>query len=86
MLSFKWARGCQGLPSQCLKLLLQEDWGCHHAHRGEPLNEVADSLAAEAAKSDPARSIALDQDPEVVNFCLKGIWVEWDALVLEDLV
>jgi ribonuclease HI len=36
------------------------------AHRGEPLNELADSLAAEAAESDPARSIALDQDPEAV--------------------
>jgi ribonuclease HI len=36
------------------------------AHRGEPLNELADSLAAAAAESDPARSLALDQDPEAV--------------------
>jgi ribonuclease HI len=56
------------------------------AHRGEPLNELADSLAAEAAESDPARSIALDQDPEAVYFNLKGTWVEWDTRVREDLV
>ncbi len=37
------------------------------AHRGEPLNELADLLAAEAAESDPARSIALDQDPEAMT-------------------
>ena len=56
------------------------------AHRGEPLNELADSLAAAAAESDPARSIALDQDPEAVYFLLKETWVEWDARVREDLV
>jgi hypothetical protein len=42
-------------------------------HRREPLNEMADSLAAEAAESDPARSIALDLDPEAVYFLLKGL-------------
>ncbi len=45
-------------------------------HRGEPLNEHADSLAAEAAESDPACYIALDQDPAAVNFSLNGTWVE----------
>ncbi len=49
------------------------------AHRGEPLNELADSLAAAAAESDSARSIALDQDPEAVYFLLKETWVYWDA-------
>jgi hypothetical protein len=42
------------------------------AHRGEPLNELADALASEAAESDPVRSIALDQDPEAVYFNLNG--------------
>jgi ribonuclease HI len=56
------------------------------AHRGEPLNELADALASEAAESDPVRSIALDQDPEAVYFNLKGTWVEWDTRVREDLV
>jgi ribonuclease HI len=46
------------------------------AHRGEPLNELADALASVAADSDPFRSIALDQDPEAVYFNLKGSWVE----------
>ncbi len=52
------------------------------AHRGEPLNELADALASEAAESDQVRSIALDQDPEAVYFNLKGTWVEWDTHVL----
>ena len=56
------------------------------AHRGEPLNELADTLAAEAAESDPARSVALDQDPDAVYFLLKETWVEWDARLREDLV
>jgi ribonuclease HI len=56
------------------------------AHRGEPLNELADMLAGEAAESDPARSIALDQDPEAVHFCLRGTWVEWNTRVLADRV
>ncbi len=30
-----------------------------HAHRGEQLNELADTLAAEAAGSDPARGIVV---------------------------
>jgi ribonuclease HI len=56
------------------------------AHRGEPLNELADSLAAAGAESDPARSVALDQDPEAVYFLVKETWVEWDARAREDLV
>ena len=56
------------------------------AHRGEPLNEKADALAAEAAESDPARPLAMDQDPEAVYFLHKDTWVEWDARVREDLV
>jgi ribonuclease HI len=56
------------------------------AHRGEPLNELADSLAAAAAEADPARSVALDQDPDAVYFLLKETWVEWDARVREDLI
>ena len=56
------------------------------AHRGEPLNERADWLAGEAAESDPARSVALDQDPEAVHFCLRETWVEWDTRVRDDLV
>jgi ribonuclease HI len=56
------------------------------AHRGEPLNEKADALAAEAAELDPARPLAMDQDPEAVYFLHKETWVEWDARVREDLV
>ena len=56
------------------------------AHRGEPLNERADALAAAAAQSDPARPLAVDQDPEVVYFLHKEMWVEWDARLREDLV
>jgi hypothetical protein len=39
-----------------------------------PLNELADTLAAEAAESDPVRSVALDQDPDAVYFLLKVTW------------
>ena len=56
------------------------------AHRGEPLNEEADALAAAAAESDPARPLAMDQDPEAVYFLYREAWVEWDARVREDLV
>ncbi len=54
-------------------------------HRGEPLNELADSLAVVAAESDSARSIA---ELEAVYFLLtsKETWVEWDARIQEDLV
>ncbi len=45
-----------------------------------------DSLAGEAAESDPACSMALDQDPEAVYFLLKRTWVEWDTSVREVLV
>ncbi len=41
------------------------------AHRGEPLNEAADAMASEAGKFDPARAVALDQDPEAVYFLMK---------------
>jgi hypothetical protein len=70
-------RGEAGLITRFIKV---------RAHRGEPLNELADLLAGEAAKSNPARSIALDQDLEEVHFCLMGTWVEWDTRVREDLV
>ncbi len=56
------------------------------AHRGEPLNEGADALAAEAAESDHVRPMAMDQDPGAVYFLHKEMWVEWDARVREDLV
>ena len=56
------------------------------AHRGEPFNEMADWLAGETAESDPARSVAMDQDPEAVHFCLRGTWVKWDTRVRDDLV
>jgi ribonuclease HI len=56
------------------------------AHRAEPLNEMADTLAAAAAESDDSRPIALDLDPEAVHFLHKEKWVEWDARVREDLV
>jgi hypothetical protein len=35
-----------------------------HAHREEPLDEAADAMAAVAGECDPARSVALDQDPQ----------------------
>ena len=56
------------------------------SHRAEPLNEQADSLAAEAAESDDSRPIELDLDPEAVHLLHKTKWVEWDARVREDLV
>jgi len=56
------------------------------AHRGEPLNEWADSLAAGAAELDPARSVSLDQDPEAVYFLVKETWVEWDHRIREDMI
>ena len=56
------------------------------AHRAEPLNERADTLASEAAESDDSRPVVLDLDPEAVHFQHKRRWVEWDARVREDLV
>ncbi len=56
------------------------------AHRGEPLNKLADALASEAPESDQVQSIVLDQDPEAVYFNLNGTWVKWDTRVREDLV
>jgi hypothetical protein len=56
------------------------------AHRGGGLNEAADAMAAAAAELDPARSVAMDLDPEAVYFLYFGAWVEWDARVREDLV
>ena len=55
------------------------------AHSGEPLNEAADALAADAAELDPARAVDLDLDPHAVHFLFKGKWVEWDASLREDL-
>jgi hypothetical protein len=43
-------------------------------------------MAAAAAEADPARSVALDLDPEAVYFSYRGAWVEWDARVREELV
>jgi hypothetical protein len=43
-------------------------------------------MAAEAGKCDPARYVALDQDPEAVYLLMKQTWVEWDTRVREDLV
>ncbi len=56
------------------------------AHRGEPLNEDADALAAAAADSDPGRPVAMDFDPEAVHFMYREAWVEWDANRREDVV
>jgi hypothetical protein len=46
------------------------------AHRGEPLNEAADALAAAAADSDPGRPVAIGLDPEAVHFIHREAWVE----------
>ena len=46
------------------------------AHRAEPLNERADTLASEAAESDDSRPVVLDLDPEAVHFQHNGRWVE----------
>ena len=46
------------------------------AHRGEPLNEAADVLAAAAADLDPGRPLAMDLDPEAVHFMYREAWVE----------
>ncbi len=43
-------------------------------------------MAAEAAESDPARAVALDQDPYVAYFLLKETWTEWDVRLQDDLV
>ena len=56
------------------------------AHRGEPLNEAADALASAAAESDPSRPVVLDLEAEAVHFSYRGIWVEHDARVREELV
>jgi len=56
------------------------------AHRGEPLNEAADALAAAAADLDPGRPVTMDLDPEAVHFMYRETWVEWDKKVREDLV
>jgi hypothetical protein len=56
------------------------------AHKGEPLNEAADALAAAAADSDPGRPVAMDLAPEAVHFMYREAWIEWDAKVREDLV
>ena len=45
------------------------------SHRGELLNEVADSMAATAAELDPCRP--LDLNPEAVYYH-KDAPVEWD--------
>ncbi len=44
-------------------------------HKAEPLNELADLLAGEAAKYDPARSIAGSRSSLLES---EGTWVEWD--------
>ena len=46
------------------------------AHRGEPLNEAADTLASEAAELDPSRP--LDLDPEAVYFYYHNTLVGWE--------
>jgi hypothetical protein len=51
------------------------------AHRGEPLNEAADALAAAAADLDPGRPVTMDLDPETVHFMHRETWVEWDNKV-----
>ena len=54
------------------------------SHRGELLNEAADSMAATAAELDPCRP--LDLDPEAVYFYHKGAPVEWDSQLRDHLV
>jgi hypothetical protein len=45
------------------------------AHRGEPLNDAADALAAAAADSDPGQPVTNDLDPEAVHFMFREPWV-----------
>ena len=54
------------------------------SHRGEPLNEAADTLAAAAAELDPSRPLNLD--PEAVYLALNGFQVEWDPQLRNQLV
>ena len=54
------------------------------SHRGEPLNEAADILAAAAAELDPSRP--LDPDPEAVYFMLNDSQVEWCLQLRNHLV
>jgi hypothetical protein len=56
------------------------------AHSGGGLNEAADAMAAAAAESDPARTMAMDLVPKAVYFLYKEAWVEWNARVREDMV
>ncbi len=55
-------------------------------HRGEPLNEAADALAAAVADSDPGSPVAMDLDPEAEHFMYREAWVEWVAKVRDDFV
>jgi ribonuclease HI len=55
------------------------------AHRGEPLNEAADALAAAAAESDPSRSLALELDADAIYYSFRGMWVEYDSRIREVL-
>jgi len=70
------ARAAKGAVTRLVKV---------RAHRAEPLNEAADTLAAEAAELDPSLPVTMELDPEAVHFQLKGSWVEWDARVREEL-
>jgi len=56
------------------------------AHRGEPLNEAADALAAAAAESDPTRSLTLDLDADTIYFSFRGMWAEFDPRIREELI
>ena len=56
------------------------------AHRGEPLNEAADALAAAAAESDPSRGLALDLDEDAIYFSFRGMWFEYDSRIREELI
>ena len=56
------------------------------AHRGEPLNEAADALAAAAAESDPSRSLALDLDADTIYYSFRRMWVEYDSRIREELI
>ena len=47
------------------------------AHSGEPMNELADARAAEAAEVDEMHQLILD--PCAVHFLFRGILVEWNT-------
>jgi ribonuclease HI len=54
------------------------------SHRGEPLNEAADTLASAAAELDPVQPLALD--PQAVCFYHCNQAVEWNTRLRQHLI